>query len=154
MPVFMPHQGRLFAHYVRSAIRKAQRFPEVPRITSEQERAFDVLDAMAASDEFRLDMEFQPGDMQFLCNHWVLHSRTKYEDWPDPERRRHLLRLWLACPGAPAVPDYYVVHQGLTASGRPRGILCPGAVLNAPLAAVDGGAGETARRLRSAAGTV
>ncbi len=148
MPVFNPHGGRLFGHYVRSAINKAQRFPEVPRITPEQTRAFDVLDQLAASPQFRLDMEFRPGDMQFVCNHWVLHSRTKYEDWPQPERRRHLLRLWLACPGAPEVPPSHVRQQGLTRSGRPAGIQCPGVALNAPLEAVDGGAGETERRLK------
>ncbi|MEZ5856791.1 MAG: TauD/TfdA family dioxygenase [Hyphomicrobiaceae bacterium] len=147
MPVFMPHGGRMFGHYVRSAINKAQRFEQVPRITPEQERAFDVLDELAASDGLRLDMEFRPGDMQFVCNHWVLHSRTKYEDWPEPERRRHLLRLWLACPGAPDVPAFHVGQQGLTASGRPAGIHC-GVELVAPLEAVDGGAGDSSRRIK------
>lgn len=149
MPVFTPHEGRLFGHYVRSAIRKAQRFEGVPRITPEQEAAFDVLDELAASDELRLDMEFQPGDMQFLCNHWVLHSRTKYEDWPEPDKRRHLLRLWLGCPDGPPVPKWHAVAQGLTESGRPAGIRGAGARLNAPLEAVDGGAGETGKRLKS-----
>ena len=32
----------------------------------------------------------------WLRNSVVLHKRTAYVDWPDPERRRHLLRLWLA----------------------------------------------------------
>ncbi len=151
VPVFNPHAGRLFGHYVRSAIRKAQRFDDVPRITVEQNAAFDYLDSLAASDEYRLDMEFQVGDMQFVCNHWVLHSRTKFEDWPELEKRRHLLRLWLACPDGPTLPQVYDDHQGLTASGRPQGILCPGAILNAPLAAVDGGPGSSDQRARSAA---
>lgn len=148
MPVFQVHEGRVFGHYVRSAIRKAQRFAEVPRISPEQERAFDALDALAASPELRLDMEFRPGDMQFLCNHWVLHSRTKYEDWPEPERRRHLLRLWLGCPGGPALPQTYAEAQGLTPSGRPAGIRCAGFALSTPLEAVDGGAGETSKRAK------
>ena len=25
----------------------------------------------------------------------ILHKRTAYEDWDDPLRKRHLLRLWL-----------------------------------------------------------
>jgi hypothetical protein len=148
MPIFNPHQGRMFGHYVRSAIRKAQRFEEAPRISKEQDEAFDYLDALAGSEEFRLEMEFQPGDMQFVCNHWILHSRTRFEDWPELERRRHLLRLWLACPGGPDVPETYVRQQGLTASGRPAGIHCPDSVLNAPLIVVDGGAGDTAERVR------
>ena len=148
LPVFMPHKGRLFAHYVRSAIHKAQRFPDVPRITTAQVAAFDQLDELAASPELRLDMEFRPGDIQFLCNHWTFHSRTRFEDWREPERRRHLLRLWLGCPGGPEVPEWYVAHQGLTRSGRPAGIHGPGCRLNAPLEAVDGGAGDTSKRLR------
>jgi hypothetical protein len=150
MPVFNLHQGRLFGHYVRSAIRKAQRFDEVPCISPEQEAAFEALDAMANSEEFRLEMEFRPGDMQFVCNHWILHSRTAYEDWPEPEKRRHLLRLWLGCPGAPDVPVVYEQQQGLTASGRPAGIDC-GAPLIAPLKAIDGGAGDTTKRQKSTA---
>lgn len=37
-------------------------------------------------------MEFRPGDVQLVHNHTVLHDRTSFEDWPEPERKRHLLR--------------------------------------------------------------
>lgn len=147
MPVFSRQDGRLFTHYVRSAIRKAQRFSEVPRITPEQEEAFEYLDALTIGPEFHLDMEFLPGDVQFLCNHTVLHSRTSYVDWEDREKRRHLLRLWLGCPGGPNLPAAYKEAQGLTNAGRPAGILCPGVVPNAPLDIEDGGAGATVKRL-------
>lgn len=150
MPVFNPHGGRTLVHYVRSAIRKAQRFDAVPRVMPAQEEAFDYLDALAADPEFRLDMTFRPGDVQFLCNHAILHSRTHYEDWEEPEKRRHLLRLWLGCPNGPDMPASYVEQQGLTGNGRPKGIHCPGAVLNAPLEVEDGGAGATAKRLPEA----
>jgi len=51
-------------------------------------------------------MEFLPGDMQFVHNHTTLHDRTAFEDWPEPENKRHLLRLWLAAPGArPPMPS-------------------------------------------------
>jgi Taurine catabolism dioxygenase TauD, TfdA family len=54
-------------------------------------------------DSFR-----QSRDMQFLNNHIILHGRTAYEDYPEPERRRDLIRLWLnaACdaPGETARP--------------------------------------------------
>ena len=48
-----------------------------------------------------LDMEFRPGDMQFLNDRTTVHGRTDYQDWPEPERRRHLFRLWLMCPHWP-----------------------------------------------------
>ena len=43
-------------------------------------------------------MQFERGDVQWLKNSVILHKRTEYEDWPEPERKRHLLRLWLAAP--------------------------------------------------------
>ena len=147
MPVFNVHDGRLFVSYVRSVIRKAQRFPEVPRLTPELDAALDCFDAMAGDPEFRLDITFAPGDVQFLCNYTVLHSRTQYEDWDAPEKKRHLLRLWLGIADGPAVPAVYVEFQGLTASGRPAGIHCPGVPLKTPLDAEDGGAGDSSKRL-------
>ncbi len=45
--------------------------------------------------EVSIDFEFQPGEIQFVDNRTLGHSRTEYEDHPEPERRRHLIRLWL-----------------------------------------------------------
>jgi len=81
----------------------------------------------------RLDMELQPGDMQFLHNHTILHDRTAFEDWPEPERKRHLLRLWLAAPGARPLPPVYAERYGSVILGARGGIVCPGTTLHAPL---------------------
>ena len=62
------------------------------------------MDALCKDPAFHLDMAFEPGDMQFLNNYVVLHSRGEYEDWPEPERKRHLLRLWLRTPGFARLP--------------------------------------------------
>ena len=56
------------------------------------------IETTANDPRFYLDMDFEPGDMQFLKNASVLHKRTEYEDWDEPERKRHLLRLWLVQP--------------------------------------------------------
>ena len=93
VPIFMPGEGRVITTYVRSAVRKGQALAGVPPVTAEQEAAFDAIDALAADPAFHLDMDFRPGDMQFLNNHVILHSRTTYEDHADPAKRRHLLRL-------------------------------------------------------------
>jgi hypothetical protein len=55
----------------------------------------DLIDEIAADPAFHLDMEFESGDIQWLKNSVTLHARTEYEDFPEPERKRHLLRLWL-----------------------------------------------------------
>lgn len=136
VPVFMPHEGRMIAHYVRSAIRKGQLLDGVPPLTDERLEALDFLDALAAEDGIRLDMEFKTGDIQFLCNHAILHSRTAYEDYEELEKRRHLLRLWLACTDGPPLPHWMTdAYEGKIADGRPNGFEVPGVPLNAPLEA-------------------
>jgi hypothetical protein len=45
--------------------------------------------------EVSIDFEFAPGEIQFVDNRTLGHSRTEFEDHPEPERRRHLVRLWL-----------------------------------------------------------
>ena len=59
-----------------------------------------MIDELANSEEFNFSMMFQPGDLQLLNNHICFHARTAFEDWPEPERYRHLLRMWLAVPNA------------------------------------------------------
>ena len=89
---------------------------------------------MASDRANRLDMDFMPGDMQFLLNHSVLHSRTAYEDWPEAERRRHLLRLWLSSNDGPALPrDFNGGTRGISPAGRPLGISLDGVPTVAPL---------------------
>lgn len=47
------------------------------------------------------DFSFEPGQIQIL-NNWCLgHRRTGFEDWTEPERRRHLVRLWFRDSGRP-----------------------------------------------------
>jgi hypothetical protein len=94
-PMFSLLNDRLFCRYNRSYIDSAQRFDDVPRLTPLQVEALDLIDQLCNDPDLHLDMSFEPGDMQFLCNYTVLHSRTDYEDYPDKERRRYLLRLWL-----------------------------------------------------------
>jgi hypothetical protein len=103
--IFNYHKGRLFNRFNRMYIESAQRFPEVPRLTAEQKEALDFFDALCMDERLRFDMDFRQGDMQFLNNYVTLHSRTGYEDFPEPDRKRHLLRLWLFTPGLADIPD-------------------------------------------------
>ena len=138
VPVFNPMpDGRLVTTYVRSAMRKAQRFPEVPRHTHALEDACDLLDELAATPGIHLDMDFRPGDIQYLNNHTIVHSRTAFEDFPEVEKRRHLWRMWLACSDWPPVPEVFTRDwQGAVAGNRPAGIRVEGVPLTAPLDAI------------------
>lgn len=134
MSLFKPHGGRMIAMLVPSAIEKAQSFEGARKMTPLQAEALKLVNEIAEDPAIRLDMDFRPGDMQFICNHSTLHSRTSYEDWPNPEERRHLLRLWLACEQGPDLPDYFTTgFQDKTPSGRPNGIRLQGVPLVASL---------------------
>ena len=79
-------------------IRRAQELPEVPAMSPSQNAAIEAMEQTANDPSLYLDMDFQPGDIQWLKNAVILHKRTAYEDWEAPEQKRHLLRLWLAAP--------------------------------------------------------
>lgn len=132
-PVFNEYAGTLSVLYSRLHIGSAQRFPEARRLTAEDYAALDMLGELAADPELRLDMNFMPGDIQLLHNHTILHARTAYEDWPDVERKRHLLRLWLAPASARPLPPVFAECYGDLTIGDRGGIICKGTSLHAPL---------------------
>jgi hypothetical protein len=134
IPVFNDHAGFLSVIYARRYITSARRFPDVPPFTPEQTAALDMFDDLANDQRLRLDMEFKPGDMQFLHNHTILHDRTAYVDWPEAADKRHLLRLWLAAPDARPLPAIYAERYGSVTVGDRGGIICPGTRLNVPVA--------------------
>jgi len=94
IPVFSWHDGRLSCRYVYSAIVRAQRKTGVP-LGDDDMRLLELFNSIAERDDMRLEMDLLPGDMQFLNNHSVLHSRTEYEDHDDPALKRHMMRLWI-----------------------------------------------------------
>ena len=137
MPVFHWYAGKLTAIYVRQYIESAQKnFPQAKRLTDAHWEALDVLDALTNDPANHLSMDFAPGDMQFLHNHQILHSRGDFENWPQPERHRHLLRLWLCPRHGRALPPAFGVRYGGVVPGDRGGIIVPGTTLNVPLEAV------------------
>ncbi|WP_207459269.1 TauD/TfdA family dioxygenase [Azospirillum sp. SYSU D00513] len=135
IPVFNWHAGLLSAIYQRQYIDSAQRFPDAPRITPELKEALDLLDGLTNDPDLHFTMVLEPGDMQFVFNHTLLHDRTGFEDWPEPERKRHLLRLWLAPEEARPLPPVFAQRFGTVAPGERGGIILPATRFNAPLTA-------------------
>lgn len=135
IPVFNWHEGFLTAIYQRQYIDSAQRFADAPRLTPRQVEALDLFDSLANDPALHLFMEFRPGDVQLVHNHTMLHDRTSFEDWPEPDRRRHLLRLWLAAADARPLPEVFAQRYGSVAIGDRGGIIVRGTRLQAPLEA-------------------
>ena len=122
-PIFVWHKGRMFNRYNRTYIESAQRHDDVPRLSRLQIEALDAVDRLCADRRFHIAMSLERGDMQFVNNYVVLHSRTAYEDQADELRKRHLLRLWLSssafadCPQA--LLDRYEDMDRWLANPRP-----------------------------------
>jgi len=133
IPPFNWHQGAFAAIYQRQYLNSAQRFAEAPRLSAAQVEALDALDALAEDPALHLMMALEPGDLQFVQNHRLLHDRTAFDDWPEPARRRYLLRLWLAPDDAQALPPVYAQRYGNVVPGQRGGVALPGVVGVMPL---------------------
>ncbi len=124
VPVFSWHQGQLTTIYAGQYIRSAQaNFPEAPRLTALEHEAIDLLDEMANDPAINLGMDFLPGDMQFVHNHTMLHSRGDFEDFEELDKRRHLLRLWLCPKDARPLPPLFAQRYGSLEVGNRGGIV-------------------------------
>jgi hypothetical protein len=100
--MFSFEQGYFSATGAGAAIDKAQQLPGVPKYTPVQAEAVDYYRDVV--EELALDIDFKRGDIQFLNNFVMLHTRREYQDWPDEARKRHLLRLWLYDPDGRPIP--------------------------------------------------
>lgn len=133
IPVFNWYEGLVSAIYQRQYIESARRFPGVAPLTPQQIEALDLLDHLANDPKLNLMMELEPGDIQLVHNHTILHDRTAFEDFPEPERKRHLLRLWLAPPGARRLPEVYAERFGSITPGDRGGVTVKGSRATVPL---------------------
>ncbi|OED44754.1 taurine catabolism dioxygenase TauD [Chromatiales bacterium (ex Bugula neritina AB1)] len=127
------HKGFLTVLYQRQYIDSAQRFDDVLPLTAEKIDALNAFDAMANDPHMHLSMQLQPGDMQFVYNHTQLHDRTGFTDWPEPENRRHLMRLWLSIEGDRPLPECFRQRYGSIEVGDRGGIVTENTTLCAPL---------------------
>jgi hypothetical protein len=133
IPVLNWHAGFLTGFYQRQYIDSAQRFPDAPRLTPAHVEALDLFDTLANDPRLHFGMQLQPGDMQFVYNHALLHDRTAFRDWPGVGQKRHLLRLWLCMAGDRPLPDCFRQRYGSIEIGNRGGIIVKDTKLNVPL---------------------
>ena len=93
-PVFEVEADRLHARLSRFQVRNGQTLAGEP-LDAEGEASLDELDRAMERPDLRMDFHFEAGQIQFVNNRQIAHKRTAFGDWPEPERKRHLVRLWL-----------------------------------------------------------
>ncbi len=135
LPVFNFEHGLLTINWQGGYIRSAQRFEELPRHSTKLTEAIDLFAKMAR--ERASYMDFRQGDIQLLHNHVTVHSRTEFVDFDEPEKKRHLLRLWLATPKGRPLPQAMWNRYGphMKAQRPAGGVVLPGVAFKTPLVA-------------------
>lgn len=122
-PMFSKEQGKLSSRFIPQHIIgfnvDPSLHPEVPPLTDKQREAIEYVQTLANNPRFYGEMMFEPGDMQFMNNHVMYHSRTEFEDFEEEDRKRHLIRMWLS------VPNSRPLNESMSAIYRDRR---PGAV--------------------------
>lgn len=94
-PIFRWDAQGLHIRYLYYYIQVGQEKMGEP-FSAAQAQALEAVEATLARQDLHVEMLLEPGQMLFTSNHWLLHNRTSFEDYPEPERRRHLVRLWLS----------------------------------------------------------
>lgn len=137
IPVFNLYAGLLSTSieptYIGSV---ARHFGGTNPHTPAQLEAIEEVQRLAR--ELRFDIEFERGDIQYVNNHALMHSRLAFTDEPAARDGsgggRHLLRLWMLNDDGRPLPDAYHDRHGTRATvKRPGGIVGPDTVPNAPL---------------------
>ena len=92
VPVFSNIDSHVSVFMVREIINAA--FRELGRdFTPEEIDAIDTFRATAQRLQFETRLE--PGEVSFINNYTVMHARSEFEDWDEPDQKRLMLRLWL-----------------------------------------------------------
>ena len=107
VPIFSWFRGGLCALYKRYYIELSQRMAEAPRLSDVQIEAMDLLDEVLEDPDLALEFNLEPGDLEIASNHVIFHARKGYVDHPEPEERRHLLRIWLGLPNGRPLPPAF-----------------------------------------------
>ncbi|HYD58031.1 MAG TPA: TauD/TfdA family dioxygenase [Burkholderiales bacterium] len=95
-PVFNFLDGYLCTSLGSVHMERGHKLPGAPAMTALQREAIAFADQVC--EELHCPMDFRRGDIQLLNNSVILHTRTEFEDWPEPERKRRLLRMWISAP--------------------------------------------------------
>lgn len=115
VPVFASGADGLESYLLPITIRQAA--AEGASLGDAEREAIRVLQEVAGSDRVCLNMDFRPGDIQFLNNRLIFHARGDYKDHADPALRRLLLRLWLMMPDWPGRHSAMDLHKRTDRAG-------------------------------------
>ncbi|MEZ5490435.1 MAG: TauD/TfdA family dioxygenase [Gammaproteobacteria bacterium] len=121
-PIFSREQGKLCVRYSRFYTDRAQTYDNIPRLTERQIEALDTFDRyINDQDSWQFRRDFGKGDILFVNNHELFHSRTEFVNGENIEECRQLYRAWIAVPNSRPLSSSMACFFGNTAAGSLRG---------------------------------
>lgn len=110
VPTFSVSQGGVMScRYSRSYLHHAQETVGL-KLSPLEIEVLDYFESITGNPQFQMEMHLEAGDMLFCNNYTVLHARRGFEDFPEPERSRLLLRLWLEVDNVREIDNQLVRH--------------------------------------------
>ena len=95
IPVFRPRGESVSFYYIPQVVERAIDRANVSYDPVEND-ARDLIQSAANTPGVPLEFTLEAGDLEVVNNRIVMHARREFEDYPELDRRRHLLRLWMA----------------------------------------------------------
>lgn len=99
-PVFESDGDRINAYFNPRRVEHGYEMRGL-EMDDETRRAIHALQRVSERSGLGKDFIFERGQIQIVNNKRLAHRRTAFRDWPEPERRRHLVRMWLRDAGRP-----------------------------------------------------
>ena len=93
-PIFKFKDGKLYFRYLRNYIDAGHDIQNQP-LSESQKEALTYLDNSMLEEDMIMSYDLKPDDMVFSDNHWIIHGRTTFEDFDDPNLKRLMLRTWI-----------------------------------------------------------
>lgn len=88
-PLLFFHEDRVIFDFARRPL--LGQCSQEARLTGVQTEALEAVEKFARKNQLYLDTK--PGDLVFVNNHAILHSRESFLD--DADHKRHVVRMWL-----------------------------------------------------------
>jgi alpha-ketoglutarate-dependent taurine dioxygenase len=121
-PIFSQREGKMSCRYSRFYIDRAQHYKGVKPMAKEQRNALDIFDAyLNDAENWQYRRQFDKGDVLFVNNHVLFHSRTAFIDGEDVKDRRKLYRAWMAVPNSRPLDKSMACFFGNVEAGAARG---------------------------------
>tara|TARA_Y100000741_G_scaffold359188_1_gene339498 strand:- start:1520 stop:2464 length:945 start_codon:yes stop_codon:yes gene_type:complete len=93
-PIFKFEKNFLKCRYLRNYIDDGHSLQKIP-LNEKQKQALDYLDEIIHDENNSAEYNLKKNDVVFFNNNRIIHGRTSFEDFDEPEKKRLMIRAWV-----------------------------------------------------------